>query len=91
MRQRNLMPLSRPPVPALTHESAQIPPQKQENTSISAAALPQIRVDSPVMARIHQSLLTAFAARTATCGAIGMDSSGLTATTIKTITKKTIR
>jgi hypothetical protein len=45
------------------------------------------------MARIHQSPLTVTAARTATRGAIGVDSPGqaVTATTIKTITKKTIR
>jgi hypothetical protein len=39
------------------------------------------------MARFHQSLLTAFAARTAKRGSIGVDSLGLTTTTIKTITK----
>ncbi|MGN8554896.1 UNVERIFIED_CONTAM: hypothetical protein OHV15_20225 [Microbacterium sp. SLM126] len=39
------------------------------------------------MARNPQSLLTAIAARTAPRGAIGMGSTGLTATTIKTITK----
>jgi len=39
------------------------------------------------MARIHQSILTASVARTATGGALGVVSLGLTATTIKTITK----
>jgi hypothetical protein len=39
------------------------------------------------MARFHQSFLTASAARTAIRGTIGVDSLGLTATTIKTITK----
>jgi len=93
MRMRNLLPFAkrcggwtRPEIPENRFESYKTP-------RISAAAARQIRVDSPAMARIHQSPLTASAACTATRGAIGVDSPGqaVTATTIKTITKKTIR
>ena len=59
------------------------------NCRITTAAPFQFRVDSPAMARISQSTLTAFAARTATRGVNGVDSLGpaVSATTIKIITK----
>ncbi|WP_139186053.1 hypothetical protein [Cupriavidus sp.] len=84
---RNLMLNSLFPDPSAARGRGRKSRCQHENTRISPAAAPQIRVDSPVMARFHQSLLTASAARTAIRGTIGADSLGLTATTIKTITK----